>query len=197
MNTLVEICEEYVREYRPDASREAAFYAGGKLPERIERAARAKTSTGKTHSHQRRIGHRSLKAFAKRLAKRLNEIATAPTFDDLLKVVTKAKLPGVGELALYDTAVRIGHGQKLVPEEVYLHAGTRNGAIRRGLKVQGRTTISMSEIRKELPGLSGLSPAEVEDVLCIFFGSAKRRLRASCSGNRGSQCYSGDKSNCL
>ena len=37
-------------------------------------------------------------------------------------------IPKIGELAVYDTALRIGARFGLEPEKVYVHAGTRDGA---------------------------------------------------------------------
>jgi hypothetical protein len=84
-------------------------------------------------------------------------------------------IPGIGELTVYDTAVRIGARFQLEPDRVYLHAGTRDGA-KALLDVDGpREAIE----RDELPAqLRVLSPREIEDLLCIY----KDALRASRAG---------------
>ena len=71
---------------------------------------------------------------------------------------------GIGELYVYDTALRIGAHLRLLPRQVYLHTGTRVGA--RALGLDDRTTsVSLSHLPV---GLRPLQPHEVEDVLCIY-----------------------------
>lgn len=73
-----------------------------------------------------------------------------------------------GELAVCDTAFRLGVWLKLWPKAVYLHAGARVGAKAQGLDVR-RDCLDMAE----LPGeVRVLKPWQVEDFLCIF----KRKL---------------------
>lgn len=43
-------------------------------------------------------------------------------------------IPGLGELYVYDTTLRIGAKLNLFPDKVYLHAGTRLGATALGLR---------------------------------------------------------------
>lgn len=71
---------------------------------------------------------------------------------------------GVGELLVYDTALRIGAKLELMPDRVYLHSGTRRGARSLGLPFKMRL-ISIAEL--PVP-LRSLKQHEVEDCLCIF-----------------------------
>jgi ABC-type arginine/histidine transport system permease subunit len=65
---------------------------------------------------------------------------------------------------VYDTALRLGANLRLLPREVYLHAGTRRGARALGLDYRSES-VSM----RLLPAaLRRLRPYEVEDVLCIY-----------------------------
>jgi hypothetical protein len=75
-----------------------------------------------------------------------------------------ADVYGIGELYVYDTALRIGVNLGVFPKEVYLHAGTRVGARKLGLDVS-KPTVKMSFLPTHL---RTLRPHEVEDVLCIF-----------------------------
>jgi hypothetical protein len=126
------------------------------------------------------------------------QIAAATSFAQLLSILDEAKPRGVGELTIYDTAVRIGYGQNLKPEVVYLHAGTRKGARRLQLDVR-RPFIPHTEIPKEL---DGLSPAEIEDVLCTyarFLGTGAEKFPTlACDGQRLDGCVVGaaSDSNC-
>ena len=64
------------------------------------------------------------------LVARLPEIRRAQSFASLLQVIESVKCPGIGELTVYDTAIRVGLGQGVQPDRVYLHAGARVGANR-------------------------------------------------------------------
>jgi len=47
---------------------------------------------------------------------------------ELLNHIESCRVYGVGELACYDAALRIGGNLNIFPEKIYLHAGTRTGA---------------------------------------------------------------------
>jgi hypothetical protein len=71
---------------------------------------------------------------------------------------------GLGHLYTYDTALRIGAKLDLLPEKVYLHAGTRKGAKALGLDWKARA-LEVASIPDEL---HELEPREIEDFLCIY-----------------------------
>jgi hypothetical protein len=106
------------------------------------------------------------------LSKHARAIQKAHDFDDLFHLIDTAlePIPGLGELYVYDTTLRIGAKLNLFPDKVYLHAGTRLGA--RALGLRTAATLKMSELPKEF---RALKPHEIEDVLCIF----KDELKAS------------------
>jgi hypothetical protein len=84
-------------------------------------------------------------------------------------------IDGVGPLAVYDIAHRIGAYFRNAPEHAYLHAGTRVGAW--ALNMDGDSVDP-----KILPApFARLTPAEIEDCLCIY----KNELRASRVSRRG------------
>jgi hypothetical protein len=62
--------------------------------------------------------------------KRQLKRAETKTFDDFFTLLEQllAPIKGLGELYVYDTALRIGAKIGLLPRRVYLHAGTRVGA---------------------------------------------------------------------
>jgi hypothetical protein len=77
---------------------------------------------------------------------------------------------GIGELYIYDTALRIGAKLNLLPSRIYLHAGARVGA--RALGFAGRLKyIELRDLPKEF---QKLEPHEIEDVLCIFKDKLKQ-----------------------
>lgn len=188
MSTLTAIRDDYIGRFRLWARAEAAHFAMGSPVERVQVAAVARKANGRKHKHQWRIAPALLEKFAGRLVARIREITAARSFADLLGVVDSAKVKGVGELTVYDTALRIGAGQRVEPEAVYLHAGTRKGAARLGWNVK-RASIPHSEIP---PELAGLSPAEIEDLLCSYapyFGAGAKKFRpADCGGNSPESC---------
>ena len=60
------------------------------------------------------------------------------------------QIKGIGELTIYDTALRIGFYLDIYPDKVYLHAGTREGAKRLigEDKVKNKKYLEMSELPK-------------------------------------------------
>jgi hypothetical protein len=118
-------------------------------------------------SHQCRLSREVLVETADALAALAGEIARSTSFDDLYDLVSNvcSTVYGAGELYAYDVAQRISLRLGLHPEKVYLHTGTRVGAQALGINVAGRKSIGMEELP---PPLRSLSPAEAEDVLCIY-----------------------------
>jgi hypothetical protein len=93
-------------------------------------------------------------------------LQSARSFAELIARVDTTVRPvrGIGELYVYDTALRLGAHLRLLPDDVYLHAGTRRGA-----KALGLDHRSDSIPPSQLPAaLHRLRPHEVEDVLCIY-----------------------------
>jgi hypothetical protein len=130
----------------------------------VSRAGLALRADGKRYGHQRRIPGYVLEAARKRLL--AAPLAQCASFHELFVAVQGAiaGIPGIGELMVYDTALRIGAWLHLEPDRVYLHSGTRQGARRLGLNHHAEAIE-----RHELPqGLRSLPPEEVEDILCIF-----------------------------
>lgn len=167
------ILRTYEREYRDRCQAELDSFADERTFEAaVSRAARAVRPDGKRYAHQRRIpGHVLAAADASLRKARLKRCST---FHELFVAVRESIgcLPGIGELMVYDTALRVGAWLRLGPEKVYLHSGTRQGA-----RVLGLDCRAEAIERRELPReLQLLRPCEVEDVLCIFkdwFGTAR------------------------
>ena len=134
------------------------------LQSAVARAALAETPDGKRYSHQRRIKGVVLQAVLHRLLE--IDHSQMRSFDELHTAIDRAigSIRGVGELLVYDTALRIGARLSLMPKRVYLHSGTRHGARVLGLPWKQRS-ISIDELPA---ALRGLQPHEIEDCLCIF-----------------------------
>lgn len=162
LNTLV---KDYIRRF--GGCRAADRQRWEEMPDlasAIHHAALARTADGKCEHHQRRIGLKRLMPFERALQERRRAIAVCRSFDALLRLIDEARTAGVGDLAVYDTAVRIGRYLGLAPQRVYLHAGTRAGAKALGLD----TSRGVLE-RDELPvPLRRLACDAAEDFLCIY-----------------------------
>src|SRR5262245_55516755 len=131
---------EIVRMYRLHNRREAheeldCFRSMGNLQDVIARAAMATDRFGRRHLHHRRRKRAELEAGRAKLLSHQQALGDAKSFDELHSVIAKLILPikGLKELYIYDTAQWIGAWLGHPPERVYLHAGTRTGALALGL----------------------------------------------------------------
>lgn len=128
------------------------------------------------HPHQRRIPRAVLGDAEGRLQKIASRLATCRSFEALHAAVEDVILPihGIGDLAVYDIAHRIGAHLRVEPRLVYLHAGTAKGARRLGLT--GKTL----DIKMLPEPFMKLSAAKIEDCLCglkptSIVGSAREK----------------------
>ena len=177
---------DYIAHHRDDAVAELDFYrAMPTLRRAIKAAALARTEDGGKHPHQWRIPCDVLREFGRCLSSREWELREAQSFDELHRVVREVgdRIHGVGVLAIYDTALRIGMKRNLLPTRVYLHRGTMSGAGALGID-RSCPVISVSELPEPF---ADLKPHEIEDCLCIFKGllSGEKLLRPKgcrCSG---------------
>lgn len=121
---------------------------------------------GKRSDHQRRIPIKVLQQAKTTFLHNESSIAACRSFDDLMVLIGSITAPirGLGELYIYDTALRIGCKLGVRPEKVYLHRGTREGAKRMGY----RGNLLYIPMHKLPAPLKALPAAEVEDILCIF-----------------------------
>jgi len=165
LRTLGAIVHDYIRRHRHKTIRELRYFRSlQSLDDAIAKAGLARRPDGKRWSHQRRIPSAALDAATRRL--RQAHLQSARSFADLIERVDTAVrlVRGIGELYVYDTALRLGAHLRLLPHAVYLHAGTRRGA--RALGLDHR---SDSIAPSQLPAaFQRLRPHEVEDVLCIY-----------------------------
>jgi len=163
--TLDEIVSDYIREYRADAHAEMRFFEIQRSSsEAIHKAALCELPSGKRHPHQRRIPRALLKRAEVRLQAIRRKLSNADDFAALHRLVDEeiGSIKGLGALAVYDIAHRIGAHFAKAPDRVYLHAGVKIGA--RALGIRGD-----SFDPKMLPNpFARLVPSEIEDCLCIY-----------------------------
>jgi hypothetical protein len=173
MKHFRDIVADYKKRYREAATKELRWFAiQSSLESAVSVAALAKGPSGKRLSHQRRIPETVLLESRRRLLDVLPEIEAVTTFEQLHEVVQNRIGPivGIGELTVYDTALRIGARLRLEPTVVFMHAGTRDGAKKLGLDT-ARPFIPASELPREF---HELQPHEMEDVLCLYKNNFKR-----------------------
>src|SRR5262249_18052851 len=152
--------DEYISRYRQHAQRELRYYIiQHSFADAIREAALSRLPNGKRHSHQWRIPGHALQVAEQRLQARAKELRGAKSFSELHDLIERQIKPihGIGDLAIYDIAHRIGAHLGLAPDAVYLHAGTREGA--RALNLSGKT-IQVGEMPRQFRKLTA---AEIED----------------------------------
>lgn len=169
--SLQEIVDDYRARFQRRAHVELEYFRRQPtLEEAIGQAAVARFR-GRKLSHQRRLKESTLSESRARLLANTASLRSATSFEELFERIDEliSDISGLGELTVYDTALRIGAWLGLCPQRVYLHAGTRKGAARLGLASRAQS-LGMDALPHELQAL----PArEAEDVLCIY----KDRLR--------------------
>jgi len=137
------------------------------IDEAIRVAVNSKFKDGKTHTHQYRIYNYVYDEFIQNLLLVIKEIKNTKNFDELINVIDTNKPSGAGELFCYDVAIRIGYYIKLLPEKIYIHAGTRKGLI----KLFGRKIHEKKILKNDLPEpfkSCELKPDQLEDFFCIY-----------------------------
>lgn len=161
------IIRTYITKIRPQTKRELDWFGQQPtLSAAIRLAALAVNSNCIRYSHQRRFSKAVLEQAQDVLLKNEKAMEVCQNFDDLFNLLERLLVPikGVGELYVYDTALRIGAKIGLLPRKVYLHAGTRVGAKALGLDGKAKAI----EVSQLPDWLHQLEPHEIEDVLCIF-----------------------------
>lgn len=123
----------------------------------------------KKYSHQHRITRYILDAYKNKLLPIENEFKTCKNFDEVYKLFKEHRIPGIGNLTIYDVALRVSQNYGIYPDKVYLHAGTTKGALNAGLikKFSRKDTLTISEITEKLQWLKDIEPHIIEDFLCV------------------------------
>jgi len=164
---LNDIIQQYVRFKRRNPDEWIQHSKKQKhLRDAIQGAALSINGQGEKHPHQYRLQKKNMQAFANNLINLERDIQNIQDFDGLIKIVESAAPNGIGELMIYDTAVRIGAFLGLSPSKVYLHAGTRKGLNKLVKNFKG-DTIEKNQLPKPFKN-SNLNCFELEDLLCIY-----------------------------
>lgn len=179
--TLRAIVRSYRVYDRPRAIEEAESFRNERTVRgAVRRAALAQRPDGKRYEHQRRLSRTTLHRVRRVLLP--VPLQRCRSFDELHSAIERAvsQIRGVGELMVYDTAVRIGARLGLCPAHVYMHAGTRAGARALGLDWRSRV---LEVVAVPVP-LQTLEPFEIEDCLCIYADRFPRRMRRTRESSR-------------
>lgn len=165
---LETIIRHYISHYRPHKQTELNWFRRQtSLEAAINIAAKAENERGLRYSHQYRITRKAIQEANRLLLEKYDVLQRCKSFHELwqrIKIILET-VKGLGELYIYDTALRIGAYLNLLPDRVYLHAGTRAGANAFGIVSRHTEWIDVNEL---LNILRDLPPHEVEDILRIY-----------------------------
>lgn len=167
MNLEAIVCH-YMTNYHPHKQVEFDwFHRQPSLESDMKIAAKAEDHRGKRYSHQSRITQKAMQEASRLLLEKHNVLQRCKSFHELWQRIRifLGSARGIGELYIYDATLRIGAFLNLLPERVYLHAGTRAGAKAFGIVSLNQEWIDVEEL--PIP-LRELPPHEVEDILCIY-----------------------------
>jgi len=133
----------------------------------IHHVAHAIDDQGICFSHQFRILRSARPVAAAILLENSPQLKACTSFHELHGFLESLLYPvyGLGEMYIYDAALRMGAFLNLSPEFIYLHRGTRDGARALRLNVRGRPYLEIRELPKELHCLSA---DDLESFLCAF-----------------------------
>lgn len=165
LRTFSEVVSDYKKNHAERHMQEWFHHADyPTLRDVVLAAARAQRPDGKRSDHQRRLPKAALASAEKALLKR--DFKKCRSFDAVFLLVEEAirGIHRIGELMVYDTALRIGSYLDLQPTKVYLHSGTHKGA-KALVNVRGRQTIEVDELPR---AFRSLPPRQIEDCLCIY-----------------------------
>ncbi len=173
---LIQDIREYRRIDLPRLHQEVEYYKN-RLSSlvAIQQAALGHTPVGNQvmiNPHQRRPPKGSKPIAMKALTEIQEDLLNVASFEELFLMIKDVKdgVNGVGPLWAYDTALRIGWYLNLYPNQVFIHAGAKQGAKILletncvGMENLGRY-VSLHEFPKEL---HSLAPFEVENFLCLW-----------------------------
>jgi len=176
LNSYRAIVEAYIRDYRKSLADVLASFREMDHRDAVRHASYGLTADGKRHPHQRRLTKKTLCAVHRKLQKA--NLKQYRDFDSLHRAIDRLLGigNGAGPLMKYDTALRIGANLGVRPTRVYLHSGTRTGAMALGSVGKEASLdpkmLPQSEFRR-------LKPYELEDCLCIFKDDLQEIARRS------------------
>lgn len=167
------LVDTYLVEFGPRAAEERDGFRDMDLKSAVTMAALGLRADGRRQAHLRRIPQIALEECCERLVSRLELIGRITSFEQLLEFIETVvgrphddedRVHGVNEMYFYDVAHAIADQLGLDIDAVYLHRGTREGAVNLGLDGKLRT-LQVDTLPKPL---QRLTPEEIEDFLCVY-----------------------------
>jgi hypothetical protein len=161
------LVQDYRRKCQCHYRYELDFFASQPdLRRSIAAAAASKGFDGKRLTHQRRLFKRVIPEASVKLLRLWPLLRRANNFHHLHRLVeNRIKLiHGVGPLFIYDVALRIGAHLELLPNRIYLHRGSYDGA--KEIRMPPASSI-ISRHWSPVP-YARLLPHEVENLFCIY-----------------------------
>ena len=122
----------------------------------------------KKHNHQYRVPEDVVNKVIKILLQDRAKMQNESDFTGLHNLISEliSDIKGIGELTVYDIALRIGAGLGKYPEKVYLHGGSLEGAV----VLLGKKAVKDRIVEKSVfPDVfRDLESYEIEHILCIY-----------------------------
>jgi hypothetical protein len=181
LRSFEDVATDYEGVWLPKVRKELSWWRRAKDPaDAIRRACESRMPSGVLHDHQQRpfgVWPDAPGVAAKALLARQSDIMNAENFEALYALIEQAlrSVRGIGPLAVYDIAHRVGVFIGLEPTKVVLHRGTRAGAVALGIPAKGQSVAIDS-----LPiGLHKLTAVQLEDVLCLYQATLARIRRSN------------------
>ncbi|MCU4412685.1 hypothetical protein KTH71_01305 [Acinetobacter sp. WU_MDCI_Axc73] len=184
-DTLVQLIDDYIKNYRPNKLDELNQYARFRDTRNIDGMfnvlAEAKDIYGKMYSHQRRLGFALMKRWVASLTQDKEHINAIKDFAELYQLIVlhlnlnkeKYELLGIGKLCVYDTALRVSAYLGCLPNEIYVQSGSADGVENWGLTIKNGK-VNISQLPKTL--VDQLQYYEIEDFLCIYKDKLKHLI---------------------
>lgn len=170
MTSYTDVYKDYLVKVYPYAEKEYSWYKqADNLRDAVKKAFRSEDEQGKVNNHQSRVGRKRL-ALATEIALERFDILGISSFDSFNTIYqfvqsVSAEVHGFGQLATYDTTLRIAKYLGCELQEVYLHAGVTTGASALGFTVKDGDIIPVEEFPAPFNELSG---DHLENLLCIY-----------------------------
>ncbi len=128
MTFYTKIYNDYLAKVYPDAEEEYSWYKkADNLRDAVKKAFLSEDEQGKVHSHQHLVGRQRLALATEIALERFDNlgISSFDNFNTIYQFVqsVSTEVHGFGQLATYDTTLRIAKYLGCELQEVYLHAG--------------------------------------------------------------------------
>ncbi|MDM1323470.1 hypothetical protein HXZ90_04115 [Acinetobacter pseudolwoffii] len=165
--SLASLVQGYKNEYRKDKNNELSYFRNMDFDQALKKAAYAENKNGRKFSHQYRLPKQASEQAFKKFTEIKTEIKATQNFEQLYELLDSnlRSIQDIGDLFIFDTALRIGAKLNYLPKELIVQSGSKEGAKKLGLTVKNKR-VSL----EQLPSLirENLEPYEIENFLCLY-----------------------------